>query len=103
VIKTAQGSSTASLVITSTIVMPLLPSLGLDAMMGTVPIGQMLTVMAIGCGAMVVSHVNDSYFWVVSQFSKMNLTTAYRAQTLATLVQGITGIIVVSILGLFFL
>lgn len=103
VLKTAQGSSTTSLVITSTIMMPLLPSLGLDAMMGTVPIGQMLTVMAIGCGAMVVSHVNDSYFWVVSQFSGMNLTTAYRAQTLATLVQGIVGIIFVCILGLIFL
>lgn len=103
VIKTAQGSSTASLVITSTIVMPLLPSLGLDAMLGTVPIGQILTVMAIGSGAMVVSHVNDSYFWVVSQFSKMSLTTAYRAQTLATLVEGITGIVVVAILALILL
>jgi len=103
VLKTAQGSSTASLVITSTIMMPLLPSLGLDAMMGTVPIGQMLTVMAIGAGAMVVSHVNDSYFWVVTQFSGMPLTTAYRAQTLATLVQGIVGIVVVAILGLIFL
>ncbi|MGQ7280643.1 GntP family permease [Brevibacillus thermoruber] len=103
VLKTAQGSSTASLVITSTIMMPLLPSLGLDAMLGTVPIGQMLTVMAIGCGAMVVSHVNDSYFWVVTQFSKMSLPTAYRAQTLATLVQGLVGIVVVSILGFLFL
>ncbi|MDT3417238.1 GntP family gluconate:H+ symporter [Brevibacillus aydinogluensis] len=103
VLKTAQGSSTASLVITSTIMLPLLPSLGLDAMMGTVPIGQMLTVMAIGCGAMVVSHVNDSYFWVVTQFSKMSLSTAYRAQTMATLVQGLVGIVVVSILGIIFL
>jgi gluconate:H+ symporter, GntP family len=103
VLKTAQGSSTASMVITSTIMFPLLPSLGLDAMMGTVPIGQMLTVMAIGCGAMVVSHVNDSYFWVVTQFSKMSLPTAYRAQTLATLVQGLVGIVVVSILGFLFL
>lgn len=103
VLKTAQGSSTASMVITSTIMFPLLPSLGLDAMMGTVPIGQMLTVMAIGCGAMVVSHVNDSYFWVVTQFSKMSLSTAYRAQTMATLVQGLVGIVVVSILGIIFL
>lgn len=102
-LKTAQGSSTASLVITSTLVMPMIPSLGLDTMMGSVPIGQMLTVMAIGCGAMVVSHVNDSYFWVVSQFSGMNLNTAYRAQTMATLVQGLVGIVVVVIMGLFFL
>ncbi|MFC3343169.1 GntP family permease [Paenibacillus abyssi] len=102
-LKTAQGSSTTALVITSTIMMPMLPSLGLDAMAGTVPIGQMLTVMAIGCGAMVVSHVNDSYFWVVSQFSGMSLKTAYRAQTMATLVQGLVGIIVVAIIGVFFL
>ncbi|HET7580721.1 MAG TPA: GntP family permease [Bacillales bacterium] len=102
-LKTAQGSSTAALVITSTIAMPLLPILGLDVSMGNIPIGQVLAVMAIGSGAMVVSHVNDSYFWVVSQFSGMNVTTAYRAQTMATLVQGIVGIIVTFLLGLIFL
>lgn len=102
-LKTAQGSSTTSLVITSTIVMPLLPSFGLDAMIGSIPVGQVLTVMAIGSGAMVVSHVNDSYFWVVSQFSGMNVTTAYRAQTMATLIQGIAGIILVAALGLILL
>jgi len=103
ILKTAQGSTTAALIITSTIMFPLMPSLGLMEMMGSVPIGQILTVMAIGAGSMAVSHVNDSYFWVVSQFSGMNLKTAYKAQTMATLVQGITGIIVVCILGAIFL
>ena len=96
-------STTAALIITSTIVMPLLPSLGLDTMIGNIPIGQVLAVMAIGSGAMVVSHVNDSYFWVVSQFSGMKLTTAYRAQTVATLIQGIVGILITFILGLLLL
>lgn len=102
-LKTAQGSSTAALIITSTIVMPLLPALGLDTVIGNIPIGQVLAVMAIGSGAMVVSHVNDSYFWVVTQFSGMNLTTAYKGQTVATLIQGIVGILVTFILGLIFL
>lgn len=102
-LKTAQGSSTAALVITSTIAMPLLPSLGLTHMTGSVPMGQILAVMAIGSGAMVVSHVNDSYFWVVSQFSGMKVTTAYRAQTVATLIQGIVGILVTVIIGMIFL
>lgn len=102
-LKTAQGSSTAALVITSTIAMPLLPILGLKVMAGNIPIGQVLAVLAIGSGAMVVSHVNDSYFWVVSQFSGMKLTTAYKAQTMATLIQGLVGIIVTFILGLIFL
>lgn len=102
-LKTAQGSSTAALIITSTIAMPLLPALGLNEFVGNIPIGQVLAVLAIGSGAMVVSHVNDSYFWVVSQFSGMNITTAYRAQTMATLLQGITGILVTFLLGLIFL
>lgn len=102
-LKTAQGSSTAAMIITSTIALPLLPILGLDVTMGNIPIGPVLAVMAIGSGAMVVSHVNDSYFWVVSQFSGMDLTTAYRAQTMATLVQGVVGIIVTFLLGLIFL
>ncbi|MFE0424284.1 GntP family permease [Streptomyces sp. NPDC058953] len=102
-LKTAQGSSTAALIITSTLAQPLLPALGLDGMMGSVPIGQVMAVLAIGAGAMVVSHVNDSYFWVVSQFSGMDVKTAYRAQTAATLVQGLTALAFVLVLGAVFL
>lgn len=83
-LKSAQGSTTVSLVTTSAMVAPLLPQLGLDSEMGRV-----LTVMAIGAGGMTVSHVNDSFFWVVSQFSRFTLPTAFKAQTAGTLVQGI--------------
>ena len=76
-------------------VAPLLGSLGLDSEMGRV-----LTVMAIGAGGMTVSHANDSFFWVVSQFSRMKVSTAYRAQTMATLIQGVVGMAVVWLLGL---
>lgn len=94
-LKTAQGSSTVALVTTSAMVAPLLATLGLDSEMGRV-----LTVMAIGAGAMTVSHANDSYFWVVSQFSRMKVSTAYRAQTAATLVQGVVGMAFVWLLSL---
>jgi len=97
-LKTAQGSSTVALITTSTIVFPLLGSLGLAS-----PMGAVLATMAVGCGAMVVSHANDSYFWVVSQFSNIPVNIAYKAQTLATLVQGIVGMAVVWILHLFLL
>ncbi|NOL51015.1 GntP family permease [Pelistega suis] len=97
-LKTAQGSTTVALVATSALVAPMLPQLGLDSDMGRV-----LTVMAIGAGGMTVSHANDSFFWVVSQFSRMKVATAYKAQTVATLTQGIAGIITVWILSLVFL
>ncbi|KGG81173.1 gluconate transporter [Caloranaerobacter azorensis H53214] len=93
-LKTAQGSSTVALVTTSALVAPLLSTLGLASEMGRV-----LTVMAIGAGAMTVSHANDSFFWVVTQFSGMDVSTAYKSQTLATLVQGLVTITVVSILS----
>lgn len=95
-LKTAQGSSTAALVITSTLVAPLLPTLGVE---GAVPLA--LVVMAIGAGAMTVSHVNDSFFWVITQFSGMKVTDAYKAQTMATLLQGVTTIVFTMILWTF--
>ncbi|QKU57923.1 GntP family permease [Vibrio cholerae] len=94
-LKSAQGSSTVALVTTSALVAPLLGQLGLDSEMG-----RALTVMAIGAGAMTVSHANDSFFWVVSQFSRMSVGLAYRAQTMATLVQGVSAMAVVYVLSL---
>lgn len=92
-LKSAQGSTTVSLVTTSAIMLPLLPALGLDSEMG-----KALTVAAIGAGAMIVSHANDSYFWVVSQFGGMDVKTAFRTLTVATLLQGISAIILVLLL-----
>lgn len=92
-LKTAQGSSTAALVIASTLIAPLLPAMGIE---GAVPLA--LVVMAVGAGAMTVSHVNDSFFWVVTEFSGMKVTDAYKAQTMATLLQGVTTIVVTMIL-----
>lgn len=92
-LKTAQGSSTVSLITTSAIVYPLLESLGLAS-----PMGAVLATMAVGCGSMIVSHANDSYFWVVSQFSGLKVDLAYKCQTVGTLVQGVVGIAVVYVL-----
>ncbi len=97
-LKSAQGSSTVALVTTSALVAPLMVTLGLDS-----EIGRVLTVMAIGAGAMTVSHANDSYFWVVSQFSGMDVSTAYKSFTVATLIQGVTTIIIVGIFAVILL
>ncbi|MFG0454653.1 GntP family permease [Shewanella mangrovisoli] len=94
-LKSAQGSSTVALVATSALVAPMLGDIGLGSDMGRV-----LTVMAIGAGAMTVSHANDSFFWVVTQFSRMSVKQAYKAQTMATLIQGITAMLTVYVLSL---
>lgn len=97
-LKTAMGASTVSMIVTSAMMAPLMGQLGWTSEMAKV-----LTLLAIGAGSMTVSHANDSYFWVVSQFSDMDTATAYKTQTGVTLVQGITTLIIVMILGIFFL
>ncbi len=95
-IKTAQGSSTVAIVTTAGIVAPLLASLGLDS-----ETAKALAVVAIGAGSMVVSHANDSYFWVVTQFSGMSVKQGYQLQSVGTLIQGSAAAIAVVVLGMF--
>ena len=94
VLKTAQGSSTVAIITTAAIAAPLLAPFGLAT-----PAGRALTVLATGAGAMTVSHLNDSFFWVVAQFTGLDTSTALRTQTVSTLFQGLTGITIIQILG----
>ena len=96
-LKTAMGASTVAMITTSAMIAPMMPSLGF-----TSPLAKVLVIMAIGAGSMTVSHANDSYFWVVSQFSDMDTKDAYKCQTGMTAVMGVTTIIVVFILSLIF-
>lgn len=96
ILKTAQGSSTVALTTTAGIIAPMLTSIGLAT-----PELIALTVIAIGAGAMTVSHANDSYFWVVTNFGNMRVEDGYKTQTLGTLIVGIASIINVYILYLF--
>ncbi len=59
--------------------------------------------MAVGAGAMTVSHANDSFFWVVAEFSGMEVTTAYKSLTVATFFMGIVTIGLVAVLAAVFL
>ncbi len=95
ILKTAQGSSTVAITTTAGIMAPLLGLLGLD----TAALGA-LTVMAIGAGAMTVSHANDSYFWVVTNFGSMTPDQGYKTQTMVTLVEGIAAMIGVFLISL---
>jgi gluconate:H+ symporter, GntP family len=93
-LKTAQGSSTVSVITTSSLMVPILPQLGLDSSMGIV-----FTVLAMGAGSMVISHANDSYFWVVSKFSNIDVGTAYKTYSTGTLILGCVSMLTVYILA----
>ena len=97
ILKSAQGSSTVAITTTAGIVAPLLSVLGFTA-----PAEIALVVMAIGAGAMTVSHANDSYFWVVTNFGEMKPEEGYKTQTLMTLIIGLAAMVEIFILNLIF-
>lgn len=96
ILKLAMGASTVAMITTASMVAPMLENMGL-----TSPLGRVFVVMAIGAGSMVASHANDSYFWVVSQFSDMKTGEAYRCQTGMTAVMGVTVVAILYVLSLF--
>lgn len=97
ILKSAQGSSTVAITTTAGIVAPLLGAIGMST-----PAEIALVVMAIGAGAMTVSHANDSYFWVVTNFGQMTPEQGYKTQTMLTLVLGLASMIGIFIMSLIF-
>lgn len=97
ILKTAQGSSTVALTTTAGIMAPMMSTLGLAT-----PFLRVMTVLAIGAGAMTVSHANDSYFWVVTNFGGMKAEEGYRTQTVVTLLEGIASAVVIAVIWLIF-
>ena len=92
-LKTSQGSSTSSLIIGSSILFPILQSMNISD-----PWMIALIVASLGSGAMTVSHANDSYFWIVTQSTSLNISEGYKKFTLMTLFQGIISFITIIVL-----
>ena len=90
-LKTAQGSSTVSIITTASIIAPLMTVMGFVS-----PLEKAVLVTALCSGAMIVSHVNDSFFWVVTQMSGMNVKTGYKLHTLGTLLCGFGAMLTMS-------
>jgi gluconate:H+ symporter, GntP family len=95
-IKSAQGSSTVAIITAASIMMPMMESLGFSG-----ELQKAMVVLSIGAGSSVVSHANDSFFWVVTQLSGMDVKTGYRLQSLGTLVLGTTAAITLYVIYLF--
>ena len=98
ILKSAQGSSTVAITTTASM-MGMFSESGsmMNALGFTSPLAAALVVMAIGAGAMTVSHANDSYFWVVTGFGGIKARDGYRTMTLMTLIMGLTAIALIAL------
>jgi GntP family gluconate:H+ symporter len=83
-LRVAQGSATVALVTTAGLIAP-----GVEAADPST-LQLVALVVAIAAGATVLSHVNDSGFWLVSRFFQMDEKTTLRTWTVMETTLGLT-------------
>jgi GntP family gluconate:H+ symporter len=98
ILKTAQGSSTVAIITAASIIQPLLTVLHLES-----DWGKLLCVLSMGAGSMMISHVNDAYFWVITKFSGLDMRTVLKVYSVATLFMGLISITIIYFLSLLLL
>lgn len=82
-LKTSQGSSTSSMIIVSSIIFPIISDFGFSIYELT------MIILSIGSGSMMISHVNDSYFWIVTKQTDLNLSKGLKYFSLMSIMQSI--------------
>ncbi len=95
VMKTLQGSSLVAAITAAGMMQPLTTALGFD---GTN--AKALAALAIGAGAMTLSHVNDDYFWLVAARAGFAPLRGLTAFSIGTLLQGLLTVTVLLLLSL---
>jgi GntP family gluconate:H+ symporter len=93
-LKTAQGSTTSAIIVATSILSPVALIAGFQA-----PLQLSLLLGATAAGAMMVSHANDAYFWVIAQFSGLSMQQTYRSFSLLSIVLSICSLLVVLLLA----
>jgi gluconate:H+ symporter, GntP family len=83
-IRVATGSATVAIITAAGIVAPIAAS-----MPGT---NAELLVLSTGAGALVLSHVNDSGFWLIKEFFNMTVAQTLKTWTVAETIIGVAGL-----------
>ena len=90
-IRVATGSATVAMTSAAGIVAPIAA-----ATPGT---SAELLVLATGAGSLVLSHVNDSGFWLIKEFFNMTVPQTLRTWTVAETIIGVAGLVFTLLLG----
>lgn len=96
-LRVAQGSATVALTTTAGLMAPTVA-----ATSGLSALDLCFIVVAIACGATVLSHVNDSGFWLVGRFLGMDVKTTLKTWTVLETILGTVGFVFAFVLSLVF-
>ena len=95
VVRVTQGSSTVAMITPAGIIAPLSETMGYSdpykALVG----------LSIASGATILSHVNDSGFWLVGKYTGLSEKQTLQSWTVMETIIALTGLGIVIFLGLF--
>jgi Gnt-I system low-affinity gluconate transporter len=95
VVRIVQGSATVAMITAAGLMAPILETFNLSGpVLG-------LVVISIASGATVVSHVNDSGFWLVNRYLGMNIKDTLKSWTVMETIIGVAGFCGAMIFGVF--
>jgi len=95
IVRVLQGSATVAMITAAGITAPLLSNTITD-------IDKALLVIAIAAGASIMSHVNDSGFWLVSKYLHLDEKQTFRSWSVMTTILSLVGFTTVLIVSLLF-
>ena len=95
-VRITQGSATVAMITSAGIMAPILTVIN----PGQQQIG--IIVIAIAAGATILSHVNDSGFWIVSKYLRMNEKQTLQSWTVMETIISVTGLMLCLLLSLLF-
>ncbi len=96
VVRVTQGSATVAMITAAGIIAPVISEFGLSDPQ------RALVVLAIASGATLLSHVNDSGFWLVGKYFGMNEKQTLQSWTVMESIIAVCGLIFTLLASLFF-
>jgi len=95
-VRITQGSATVAMITSAGIIAPMVKTFSLSQPHIA------LVVIAIAAGATIMSHVNDSGFWIVSKYLGMNEKQTLKSWTVMETIIAVSGLVITLIISLLF-
>ncbi|AKB76363.1 putative permease [Methanosarcina lacustris Z-7289] len=91
-LQTVQGSRVVTMLVAPSLLLPLVPELGLPAE---------ILILAMASGTFMISHVNDPFFWIFGELAELEPSEVFRSNTLGGALMGVVSFLLVS--GVYFI
>lgn len=92
-LQTVQGSRGVAMLIAPSLLLPLVPELGLPPK---------ILILSMASGTFVISHVNNPFFWIFGELAELEPSEVFRSNSFGGALMGIMSFLLVLAVHIFF-